>query len=59
MKLLFVIQCLPEISTPGNWTHEYLVSKVVNSTSPEINERLTKPELDKYCESEDWKVTII
>lgn len=37
---------------------KYRVIRVVNATSPNINDVLTKAQTDAYCEQDDWKVTI-
>ena len=38
--------------------YQYVVKKVTNSVTPHILDALTKDELDVFCESEDWEVTI-
>ncbi len=63
MKKLTVTQCLnseywgPE-RTPEQSKYEYQVVQVVNSTTPQIHAVLSKDELDIYCASTDWTVTI-
>ena len=38
--------------------HKYKVTKVTNSVTPKIMDHLTMEELARYCEAEDWEVTI-
>lgn len=65
MKRLFVHQTYnPQFSgdprdenNPDRFV--YIVDKVTNSTTPQINATLTVIELDdRYCGSVDWEVTI-
>ncbi len=45
-------------STPDVDKHVYKVTKVIDSTGPTINTELTKQEVQNYCESESWQVTV-
>lgn len=38
--------------------YNYSVVKVTNSTTPQLHRELSAAELDVYCESDDWEVTI-
>jgi len=38
--------------------YEYLVKQVVNSAIPNVLEVLTTEQVDRYCEDDDWEVTI-
>lgn len=55
---------LEQIINPDSLPHDkancnlWLVKKVVGSTTPRILDRLTRTEVDGYCEREDWEVTI-
>ncbi len=63
MKKLFVHQRLSEGYLGPKYTPEmdqyvYQVDKVINSTHPNVMQRLTKAELNTFCESEEWTVYI-
>ena len=47
-----------KVDKNGNNYYVYQVDRVTDSTTPEIREILRKEELDLFCESDDWKVTI-
>lgn len=38
--------------------YRYRPMKVTNSTTPVIYDSLTKEQVDVYCESDEWEVTI-
>lgn len=38
--------------------HVWQVRKVTGSTTPRIHDTLTRTEVDKYCERDDWEVSI-
>ena len=46
------------VTTPAVEKYVYKVTQVVGATRPCIDETLIKDEVDNYCESEDWTVTI-
>ncbi len=45
-------------STPDEPKHLYKVVQVIDCTTPAISTDLTQAEVDTYCESDDWTVTI-
>lgn len=61
MKTLRVTQILDsradflDKTTPNYY---YRVAKVSNSTTPNIAQDLTQKELEVYCKSDAWEVTI-
>ncbi len=65
MKKLYVEQVHDESVAPAQlqpgqpWPKAYKVTKVVNATVPQIFEVLKPDQLDIYCESDLWDVTII
>lgn len=62
MKKLIVEQKLNQAylgdHTPDVDPHLYLVVQVVNAVNPKIRDQLTVDELETYCNSTDWTVTI-
>lgn len=38
--------------------NQYRVTRVTNSIKPHVNDGLTADELEVYCDSDDWQVTI-
>jgi len=42
----------------GENLHTYIVTKVTNSIRPTIATELSDAELEYYCASEDWGVTV-
>ena len=61
MKTLKVDQVYDGYDTdtnPPRLKHKYKVTKVTNSTTPCILDHLTIDQLNVYCISEDWEVTI-
>jgi hypothetical protein len=61
MKQLFTEQLHTEMST---WEDiqvpefQYRVTRVVNSSTPNVYDYLSKEQLDTYCEDDEWKVTV-
>lgn len=64
MKTLNVVQVFDRVEqsavdpTRNISRYNYKVMRVTNSIVPNILDLLTGPELDDYCESENWEVTI-
>ena len=44
--------------TPDVDRHRYCVVKLINATAPAIGDYLTKAELNAFCETDTWKVTV-
>lgn len=59
MKQLHVIHRIQfDPGTSDNRRTEYIVDKVTNSTTPVPESVLTTEQLEVYCESDAWNVTI-
>ncbi len=60
MKTLLVNQTMDhEASTKAQEMRvKYVVVKVTNSIRPLLNDELTPAELDVFCKSDSWNVTI-
>ena len=43
---------------PGIPLHIYIVGKVTNSLTPHVGSTLKSDELEVYCASDDWTVTV-
>ena len=56
MKRLYVRQQYNSIGATERYV--YIVTKVKNSTTPEIGAKLSKAEIDLMCESKKWTVDI-
>jgi hypothetical protein len=52
---------IPDSAVPESlveWPKEYVVKKVLGSTTPAVWSVLSKEQVDKYCDDENWEVTI-
>jgi len=59
MKILNVDQILDGFDAETREAnHVYSVTKVTNSTTPHIMDRLTEIQLNGYCDNDEWQVTI-
>ena len=63
MKKLFVSQVFnPEYvgpdHTPDIDVHRYQVDKVLNSVTPQVYDYFTVAELQVFCDSDAWEVTV-
>ena len=58
-KQLHVRQSLQfDPQAPDNCRTDYTVTKVTNSVTPPIHDKLSGDDLEVYCQSDDWSVTI-
>ncbi len=55
---IFNPEYFPGDNPQGRSPKVYKVKQVTDSITPEINTCLSPDEMDVYCESDDWKVTI-
>ena len=59
MKQLHVIHRIQfDPGATDNKRTEYVVTKVTNSTTPRPQDILTTEQLETYCESDSWNVTV-
>lgn len=57
-KTLNLTQMLWAVNATAAGQCDYKVVKVTNATEPKCGDRITKEQVDRYCDKPDWTVNI-